>query len=78
MHAAGDVSEGNSLVDPVLEEGDCPVAGIVQDAESGRWLLALAPVAEDGPGLEAVLIDADELERPDVPVDAAGRVLPEG
>ena len=78
MHSAGDVCEGDTLVYAVLEERDCSVPSIVEDSQSGSWLLTLASVAENCSRLEAIFVDTDQLERPYVPVNAARRVLPEG
>lgn len=70
MHPTGNIGERDTLIYPILEERDCPVASIVEDANSGRHLFALAPVAEDSARLKPVLINADKFERPHVPVDA--------
>lgn len=60
VHPARNISESNPLVDSILEERNGPVASIVQDANTGRCLFALAAVAEDGPRLEPVLVDTDK------------------
>ena len=70
MHPTSDVRECDALVYSVFEERDCPISRIIEDAEACGSLFALAAVAENGARLQPILVDADQFERPHVPVDA--------
>ena len=78
VHPTRNIREGHALVYAILEERDRPIACVVENAQPGCHLFTLTPVAKDRARLQAVFVDGDKFERPDVPVDGRRRVFPEG